>query len=81
MLALPEAKLAVGVNTAVRVRPVPLMALKVPPVTDKSPALPSHAKLARGASENVNVMLAVSPALSALTSDVMMTLGAVVSTK
>lgn len=78
---MPEAKLAVGVNTAVRVRPVPLMALKVPPVTDKSPALPSHAKLARGASENVKVMLAVSPALSAVTSDVMMTLGAVVSTK
>ena len=65
MLALPEAQLAVGVNTAVRVSPVPLMALKEPPVTDKSPALPSHAKLARGASENVKVMLAVSPSFNA----------------
>ena len=63
MLPVPLARLGVGVNTAVRVRPVPLMALKEPPVTDKSPALPSHAKLASGASENVKLMLAVSPAL------------------
>ena len=81
MLPVPLARLGVGVNTAVRVRPVPLMALKVPPVIDKSPALPSHAKLASGASENVKLMLAVSPDLRVATSDVMMTLGAVVSTK
>ena len=81
MLALPEAKLAVGVNTAVRVRPVPLMALKVPPVTDKSPALPSHAKLARGASENVKVMLAVSSFLRLEVFVANVTLGVVVSTK
>ena len=81
MLPVPMAKLGVGVKSAVRVSPVPLMALKVPPLIDKSPALPSHAKLARGASENVKRMLAVSPALSVATSDVMITLGAVVSTK
>ena len=64
MLAVPLAKFAVGVKTAVRVRPVPLMAPSVPPVTVMSPAEPFHATLLPGSSEKVNVMLAVSPALS-----------------
>ena len=81
MLALPEAKLAVGVNTAVRVRPVPPMALKLPPLTTKSPALPSQTKLLPGSSENVKVMLAVSPALRLDRLDPTLTVGAVVSTK
>ena len=79
MLALPLAKLAVGVNTAVRVSPVPLMAPKEPPVTSRSPELPSQAKLVLGSSENVKVMLAVSPALSAATLLAMLTVGARVS--
>jgi hypothetical protein len=66
MLALPLAKLAVGVNTAVRVRPVPLMVPKLPPVTTTSPALPFQAKLLPGSSVNVKVMVAVSPSLKAL---------------
>ena len=81
MLALPLAKLASGVNTAVRVRPVPVRALKVPPVTAISPALPSHAKLLPVSSDNVKVMLAVSPAFKRLMSEVITTVGAVVSTK
>ena len=79
MLPVPLAKLAVGVNTAVRVRPVPLIAPKEPPVTTRSPELPSQAKLVPGFSEKVNVMLAVSPALSAATSLVILTVGAKVS--
>ena len=79
MLALPLAKLAVGVNTAVRVRPVPLMAPKLPPVTTKSPELPSQAKLVLGSSENVKVILAVSPALRVATLLAMLTVGATVS--
>ena len=79
MLALPLAKLTVGVKTAVRVRPVPLIALSVPPVTVMSPTDPFQAKLLPGSSENVKVMLAVSPALSVETLLVMLTLGAKVS--
>ena len=79
MLAVPLAKLAVGVKTALRVRPVPLMASKVPPVTTRSPELPSHAKLVPGSSEKVKVMLAVCPALSAAKLLVMLTVGAKVS--
>ena len=79
MLAVPLAKLAVGVKTAVRVRPVPLMALSEPPVITTSPELPSQAKLVLGSSEKVKVMLAVSPALSAATLLLMLTVGAMVS--
>jgi len=79
MLALPEARLAVGVKVAVRVNPVPLMAPKVPPLTTTSPALPSHVKVEPGASLKVKVMVAVSPALSALTLLVMASVGASVS--
>ena len=79
MLAFPLARLAVGVNTAVRFRPVPLMAPKVPPVTTKSPIVPSQAKLVPGSSENEKVMIAVSPALSAATLLAMFTEGGKVS--
>ena len=79
MLALPLAKLTVGVKTALRVRPVPLMAPSVPPVTVMSPTDPFQVKLLPGSSENVKVMLAVSPALSAVTLLVMLTFGAKVS--
>ena len=81
MLAVPLAKLAVGVKTAVRVRPVPLMAPKLPPETNTSPELPSQAKLLPGSSENVNVMVAVSPIFKFDFEDVTATVGAVVSTK
>ena len=76
---MPLARLLVGVKTAVCVKPVPLMAPKVPPVTSTSPVLPSQTKLAPGSSENVNVMLAVSPALSVETWLTMLTVGAKVS--
>ena len=79
MLAVPLAKLGVGVNTAVRVVPVPLMAPKVPPVITRSPELPSQAKLDPGSSENVKLILAVSPALSVATLLAMLTVGAKVS--
>ncbi len=79
MLAVPLAKFAVGVKTAVRVRPVPLMAPKVPPETTRSPELPSHAKLVLGSSENVKVILAVSPAFSEFALAAMATEGVSVS--
>ena len=79
MLALPLAKLGVGVKTAVRVRPVPLMALRVPPETNRSSVVPFHVKLEPGSSVNVKVMAAVSPALSVDTSEVIVTVGANVS--
>ena len=73
---MPLGKLAVGVKTAVRVRPVPLMAPNVPPVTATSPTEPFHAKLLPGSSENVKVMSAVSPAFSVETLLAMPTVGA-----
>ena len=79
MLAEPVDKLAVGVKTALRVRPVPLIALKVPPDTVKSPAVPSQAKLVPGSSEKVNVMVAVSPIFNVATVEVIATVGARVS--
>ena len=80
MLAVPLLWLVVGVNTAVRVRPVPLIALKVPPVTTTSPEVPSHAKLVSGSSEKEKVMFAVVPTVSVEMSEVMATVGPVVST-
>ena len=79
MLALPLAKLAVGVKTAVRVRPVPLMAPKVPPVTVISPTEPFHAKLLPGSSVNVKMILAVSPDFRVLTLEVIAKVGVSVS--
>ena len=80
MLALPVFKLAVGVKAAVRVSPVPLMALRVPLLRVMSPALPSHVKVLPGSSENVNVMLAVWPTNNLLVLLVRVIVGAVVST-
>ena len=80
MVAVRVSKLFEGVNTALRVTPVPLMALKLPLVKCTSPVVPSHVKVLPGSSLNVKVMLAVSPILSWLTSDVMANVGAVVST-
>lgn len=73
------ARLLVGVKTAVRVKPVPLTAPNVPPVTSTSPVLPSQTKLPPESSENVKVMLAVSPALSVETLLPMLIVGAKVS--
>ena len=79
MLAEPIDKLAVGVKTAVRVSPVPLIALKVPPETVRSPAVPFQTKLVPGSSEKVNVIAAVSPTFSVATFDAIATVGASVS--
>ena len=79
MLAEPLVKLAVGVKTAVRVRPVPLIAPKVPPETVRSPVAPFHTKLVPGSSEKVNVMVAVSPTLSVAILEVIAIVGARVS--
>ena len=79
MLALPLPKLAGGVNTAVRVSPVPLIAPKVPPVTTTSPVAPSQKKLEPGSSENVSVMVAVSLVFKVDTLLPMLTEGANVS--
>ena len=81
MLAVPLPWFAAGVNTAERVRPVPLMALRLPPAIATSPVVPSQAKLVPGSSENVKVMVAVSLEVKLDLSDVIATLGAVVSTK
>ncbi len=79
MLALPLAKFAEGVKIAVRVRPVPLIALSVPPETTRSPAVSFQVKLLLGSSEKVKVMAAVSPAFKAVTSEEMVTDGERVS--
>jgi hypothetical protein len=59
MLAETLAKLAVGVNVPVRVKPVPLIELKVPPEIVRSPVVPFQAKLVPGSSEKVNLIVAV----------------------
>ena len=79
-LALVLAKLLVGVNVAERVRPEPLIAPRLPPVITTSPDVPSQAKLVPGSSENVKVMVAVSPAFKEDKLEVTATVGAVVST-
>jgi hypothetical protein len=79
MLAEPLDKLAVGVNIPFLVSPVPLIALKVPPEMVRSPFVPFQAKLVPGSSEKVKVMVAVSPAFSVATLEVIATLGASVS--
>ena len=80
MPAVPAFKLGVGVNTAVRVTPVPEMALKVPLLSVTSPVVPFHSNVLPGSSLKVKVMSAVSPTLSWPTLDVMLKNGAVVST-
>ena len=79
MVALPLAKFELGLKIAERLRPVPLIAVRVPPETTKSPAAPFQIKLAPGSSEKVKMMVAVSPDLSRDTSEVIATVGANVS--
>ena len=79
MLAEPLSILAVGVNVPVRVRPVPLIALKVPFKIVRSPAVPFQAKLVPGSSEKVNVRVAVSLVFSSAKFEVIATVGASVS--
>ena len=79
MLALPLAKLVDGVKVAVRVKPLPLIALKVPLLTTTSPELPFQVKLDPGSSLKVKVMVAVSPAVKVLTLLVIAKVGAKVS--
>ena len=76
---MPILTSVVGVKIADRLKPVPLMAPKEPPKTVKSPAVPFQTKLVPGSSENIKVMTAVWPALSAATLEVMVTVGARVS--
>ena len=61
MEAVPALVLADGVKMALRVRPEPVMAERVPPVTERSPVVPSQEKELSGSSEKVKVMEAVSP--------------------
>jgi len=63
MEAVPALVLADGVKMALRVRPKPVMAERVPPVTERSPVVPSQEKELPGSSEKVKVMVAVSVAL------------------
>ena len=79
MLALRAARFVVGVKVAVRVRPVPLMAPSVPPVTTTSPELPSQLKPV-GVSLKLKVIVAVLPAVSAATLLVIASVDARVST-
>ena len=57
MEAVPAFVLADGVKVAVRVRPEPVVAERVPPVTETS----SDVNEVLGSSEKVKVMVAVSP--------------------
>src|ERR1700682_41151 len=79
MLAVPLSLAVVGVNVAVRTRPIPEIAPSVPPLTAISPVLPSHAKVEPGSSLKVNVIVAVSPIFNCDTSLVIETVGAVIS--
>ena len=63
MEAVPALVLADGVKMALRVRPEPVMAERVPPVTATSPVVPSQEKELLGSSEKVKLMVAVSVAL------------------
>ena len=75
MLAVPEARPAVGVKVAVRTRPVVVKPLRVPPDT----AISDAEKVARGSSLKVKLMVAVWPACKVGTLLVIATLGASVS--
>ena len=78
MLAV-AVELGVGVKVAVRVRPEPVMAERVPPVTERSPVVPSQEKELSGSSEKVKVMVAVSPLFKVEALLVMARVGAWVS--
>ena len=71
--------LAVGVNVAVRVRPEPSMAERVPPTSVRSPAVPSQEKEVPGSSVNVKVIVVLSPAFRTLAALLIKRLGEVVS--
>ena len=75
MEAVPALVLADGVKVAVRVRPEPVMAERVPPVTETSPEVNE----VLGSSEKVKVMVAVSPLFKVEALLVMARVGAWVS--
>jgi len=78
---VPPSWFAVGVKMAVRVRPVPLIADSVPPLTVTSPLPPLQVKVPLGSSLKVMVTVAVWPAFrGAVASLAMETVGGVVST-
>ena len=82
IVALPPVMPCVGKNVAVRVRPVPASADKVPLTKLTPPALPFQVKVLPGSSLKVKVMRAVSPLKKTPLLLVMLTsVGAVVSTK
>ena len=72
-----------GVKMAVRVRgfPVVLRAPKLPPLTTKSPVLPFQTNELPGSSLKVKVKVAVCEEFKVAVSDVIATVGRVVSTK
>ena len=76
---MPALVFGVGVKMAVRVRPEPVMAERVPPVTERSPVAPSQEKELPGSSEKVKVMVAVSVALRVDWEAVIASVGAMVS--
>ena len=80
MLALEAMVFAEGLNVAVRVSPVPLMAVKVPDAKVTSPEVPFHVNELPGSSENVNVTKLVSVFDNKTSLMVILTDGAVVST-
>ena len=80
MLADPLDRFAGGVNVAVRVRPAPEIAPRVPPLTTTSPFVPFHVKVLPGSSLKLKVIVAVSPAFRTLLSLVMLSTGPTVST-
>ena len=77
MLDVPPAKLAVGVSVAVHTAPAPEKLDKTPLVATMSP-ITNDVPMS---SLNVNVMVAVWPAKIALRLEVMLKVGAVVSTR
>ena len=75
MLAVPAARLSVGVKVALRVRPVPPIALKTPPESVMS----LETKLVPGSSLKPKVMRTVSPFLTAALLLEISSVGAMVS--
>ena len=75
MEAVPALELADGVKMAVRVRPEPVVAERVPPVTETS----SDVNEVLGSSEKVKVMVAVSDVLRVDWEAVIASVGAMVS--
>src|ERR1700687_1540953 len=79
MPAVPALVPAGGVNVAIRVRPEPEIAPRVPPVTTTSPDEPFQVNVAPGCSLKVKVTGAVWPIFSRDTSLVIASVGGVVS--